>query len=84
MAALKYFNEVFFLSKTVRANISTSDQRCFNVVDQRWSNVGNQTKSDVGFSTLHNVDTTSVSNVEITSKQRCTPLVQCWYNFVST
>ena len=34
--------------------ISTSDQRCFNVVDE--------TKSDLGFSTLYNnVDTTSVS-----------------------
>ena len=44
-------------------NISTSDQRCFNVVDE--------TKSDVGFSTLYNnFDTTSVSDVETTLKQR--------------
>ena len=57
------------------ANISTSDQRCFNVVDQRWSDVENETKSDVGFSTLHKVDATSVSDVETTLKQR-------WYNFI--
>ena len=43
-------------------NISTSDQRCFNVVDE--------TKSDVGFSTLHKADTTSMSDVETTLKQR--------------
>ena len=73
------------------ANISTSDQRCFNVVDQRWSDVENETKSDVGFSTLHNVDTTSVPDVETTwkqryttSKQHCTTLVQHWYNVVWT
>ena len=52
------------------ANISMSDQRCFNVVDQRWNNVDPtlkiKKKSDVGFSTLHNVDTASLSDVEAT------------------
>ena len=67
------------------------DQTLFQPYDQRWNNVENETKSDVGFSTLHNVDTTSVPDVEImskqrytTSKQRCTTLLQRWYNAVST
>ena len=63
------------------ANISTSDQRCFNVADPRWNNIAsgveNETKSDVWFSTLHGVDTKSVFDVETTLKQR-------WYNFIST
>ena len=63
--------------KSPQANISTSDQRCFNVVDQHWFNVKNETKSDVGFLKLHNVDTTSVSDFETT-------LMQLYPNFVST
>ena len=59
------------------ANISTSNQLCFNVVDQIYD-VENETKSDVGFLTLENADRTSESDVEITSKQRR------YYNVVST
>ena len=75
--AIRYFNILPSQHFNVR---STLFQRCRN-----------ETKSDVGFSTLHNVDTTSVPDVETTlnkryttSKQRCTTLVQRWYNVVST
>ena len=37
----KYSAFLKILTNTsIPANISTSDQRCFNVVDQRWNNVG--------------------------------------------
>ena len=69
------------------ANISTSDQRCFNVINQRWNN------SDP-HSTLYNVDTTWVSDVETTLGQGYfnvfSTLVKAtlkqigWYNVIST
>ena len=66
-------------------NISTSDQRCFDVVDQRWNNVDpkeNETKSDVGFLTFNKIDTTSVPDFDTALKQRCATLIQRCINVV--
>ena len=67
------------------ANISTSNQRCFNVVDQRWNNVDLTLKmKKIRRRFLnHNVDKTSHPDVEITSKQRCITLYQCCFNVAS-
>ena len=62
------------------ANISTSDQHCFNVVVERYNvdpTLKMKKKTDVEFSTLHNVDTMSVSNVE-------TMLIQLYLHVAST
>ena len=58
------------------ANISTSDQRCFNFVDQRWNNVDPMLK---------------LKQNPMSDFQRCTflqrrsqTLKQRWYNFILT
>ena len=51
------------------ANISTSDQRCFNVVDQRWNNVD---------------PTLKLKQNPKWFFQRCTTLIQRCINIVST
>ena len=52
-----------------QANISTSDQRCFNVLDQRWNNL----------------DLTLKMKQNRTSDfPLCTTLMQRWLNFIST
>ena len=77
------------------ANISTSDQGCFNVVDHRSNNFDPTLKmkqiSEVGFLTLNKIDTMWVSSVEATLNQRCTTsmepffnVVQFYFNVVST
>ena len=73
------------------ANISTSDQGCFNVVDHRSNNFDPTLKmkqiSEVGFLTLNKIDTMWVSSVEATLNQRCTTSMEPFstlYNFAST
>ena len=73
-----------------------SDQRCFNIKDHRSNNIDptlrmKKIKSEIGFSTLHNIDTVLVPSVETMLNQRCTTLMQpffnvaqCRFNVVST
>ena len=57
----------FFL--LIPANISMSDQRCFNVVDQRWNSID---------------PTLKMKQNPTLDFQRYTKLIQRWYNFIST
>ena len=53
---------IMVLYALTSVNISTSDQRCFNVVDQRWNNVG---------------PTLKMKQNPTSDFQRCTTLIQC-------
>ena len=53
----KKYPYVFF-EVIIPANISTSDQRCFNVLDQRWNNVVDQRWNNVVDQRWNNVDPT--------------------------
>ena len=55
------------------ANVSTSDQRCFNVVDQRWNNV------DPTFKMKQN-RTLDFQRCKMLKQSQCLTLKQCWYN----
>ena len=80
------------------ANISTSDQHCFNIVDKRWNNVDltlkrkqNPTSDFQRCTTLiqrqcprwNNVETT-LHNVETTLHNVGTTLIQRCFNLAST
>ena len=64
------------------ANISTSDQRCFNVVDQHWNNV-DPTLFNVAQS-WYNVSARRWNNVKTTLHNVGTTLIQRCFNLVST
>ena len=64
------------------ANISTSDQRCFNVVDQHWNNV-DPTLFNVAKS-WYNVSARRWNNVKTTLHNVGTTLIQRCFNLVST
>ena len=57
-------------------NISTLDQRCFNVVDQRWNNVDRTLKIKQNLTSNFQHCTTLMQRRYPTLKQR-------WYNFIS-
>ena len=59
------------------ANISTSDQRCFNVADQRWNNVDPTLK-------MKQNPTSTFQRCTTLIQRRCATLKQRWYNFIST
>ena len=59
------------------ANISTSDQRCFNVADQRWNNVDPTLK-------MKRNPTSNFQRCTTLIQRRCATLKQRWYNFIST
>ena len=73
------------------ANISTSDQRCFNVVDQRWNNVDLTSKMkeirrwifNVG-QLWYNVSVRRWNNIETMVRNFDTTLYQPCYNVAST
>ena len=73
------------------ANISTSDQRCFDVVDQRWNNVDLTLKMkeirrwifNVG-QRWYNVGARRWNNIETTVRNFDTTLYQRCYNVAST
>ena len=74
----KYPNKVWSLyDECVPANISTSDQCCFNVVDQRWNNV------DPTLKTKQN-PTSDSQRCTTLIQPRCPTLKQRWYNFILT
>ena len=56
-------------------NISTSDQRCFNVVDQRWNDVDPMLKMKQNSTSVSQRCTTLI-------QRRCPTLKHCWYNVV--
>ena len=59
------------------ANISRSDQRCFNVENQRWNNVDPTLK----------IKQNPMSDFQLCAtliQSRCPTLKQRWYNFIST
>ena len=59
------------------ANISTSDQRCFNVVDQRWKNVDPTLKMKQNPTSDFQCCTTLI-------QRRCGTLKQRWKNLDTT
>ena len=64
----------------IPANVSTSDQSCFNVVDQRWNDVDPTLKMKQNLTS----DFQRWYNVSV---RRCTTRInvaQLWYNIVST
>ena len=67
----------FKLKRGTPANISTSDQRCFNVVDQRWNNVDRTLK-------MKQNPTSDFQRCTTLIQRRCATLKQRWYNFIST
>ena len=68
------------------ANISTSDQGCFNVVDHRSNNFDPTLKMkqipEVGFLTLNKIDIMWASSVETTLNQRSTTSMEPFFNVV--
>ena len=65
------------------ANISTSDQRCFNVVDQRWNNIDPTLKMKQNPTSDFQRCTTLIQRQCSTLKQRWNNVTQRWYNVVS-
>ena len=61
----------------IPANISTSDQRCFNVVNQRWNNVDSMLKMKQNPTSDFQRYTTLIQRQFLTLKQR-------WYNVDTT
>ena len=75
----------------IPANISTSDQRCFEVVDQRWNNVDPTLKmkqnpmSDFQLAQRwYNVSAWHWNNVETTLHNVGTTMIQRCFNLAST
>ena len=80
-----------FRQVSLPANISTSDQRCFNVVDQRWNNVDPTLKMKQNLTSDFQSSTTLIQNRCPTLKEhrsnvakRRSNVAQCWCNVVST
>ena len=67
-----------------QANISTSDQRCFNVVNQRCSNVDRTLKMKQNPTSDFQLWTTLIQHRCPTLKQRWINVAQCRYNRFST
>ena len=59
---------------------STLFQRCGSRLKYRWSDVENETKSEAGFSAFYNIDTKSMFDVKTTLNQRCSALMQPFFN----
>ena len=66
------------------ANISTSDQRCFNVLDQRWNNVDPTLKMKQNPKLDFQRCTTLIQRQRPTLKQRRNNVAQRWYNVDTT
>ena len=73
------------------ANISTSDQRCFNIVDQRWNNVDptlkmkqNPTSDFRRCTTLIQRQCPTLKQRQNNVTQRQNNVAQCWYNVEKT
>ena len=65
-------------------NISTSEQRCFNVVDQRWHNIDPTLKMKQNPASDFQSCTTLIQRQCPTLKQRYTTSKQCWNNVIWT
>ena len=72
-----FFQNFLFQEYAFPANISTSDQRCFNVVDQRWNNVDPTLKMKQNLTSDFQRYTTLIQRQSLTLKQR-------WYNVDTT
>ena len=59
------------------ANISTSSQRCFNVVDQRWNSVHPTLRMKQNLTSVFHCCKTLI-------QRRCPTLKQRWYNLILT
>ena len=59
------------------ANISTSGQRCFNVVDQRWNSVHPTLRMKQNLTSVFHCCKTLI-------QRRCPTLKQRWYNLILT
>ena len=77
IVARDFSPSTFQLKRGTPANISTSDQRCFNVVDQRWNNVDPTLK-------MKQNPTSDFQRCTTLIQRRCATLKQRWYNFIST
>ena len=66
------------------ANISTSDQRCFNVVDQSWNNVDRTLRMKQNPTSDFQRCTTLIQRQCLTLKQRRNNVTQRWYNIDTT
>ena len=64
--------------------ISTSDQRCFNVVDQRWNNVDPTLKMNQNPMLVFQRCTTLIQRYISTLKQRRSNVAQRWSNVETT
>ena len=71
------------LSRLFSVNISTTDQRCFNVVDQRWNNVDPKLKMKQNMTSDFQLSTTLIQRQCSTLKQRRSNVAQHWYNVAS-
>ena len=66
------------------ANISTSDQRCFNIVDKSWNNVDPTLKMKQNPKSDFQRCTTLIQRQCPTLKQRRNNVAQRWYNVDTT
>ena len=74
----------YYNQEEYSANISTSDQRCFNVVDQRWNNVDPTLKMKQNPMSDFQRCTTLIQRQCPTLKQRRNNVAQRWYNVDTT
>ena len=71
-------------NKPIPTNISTSDQRCFNVVNQRWNDVDSTLKIKQNPMLDFPLYTTLIQRQCPALKQRRKNIAQRWYNVAST
>ena len=71
-------------NKPIPPNISTSDQRCFNIVNQRWNDVDSTVKIKQNTMLDFQLYTTLTQRQCPALKQRRKNIAQRWYNVVPT